>query len=371
MSDASDSDMDMGTRVDLLDLPIELHLLVAAGLPPEDLLVLGTSCRPLVEICRADQLWRWHFHDLSQENPGVTVGRDPGDRKFEHYMKFRGHLEEQVAIAGAKMLYDFKSRTGKSRDLKNLSSLPAFGTITGEGTSYASFTLHGGRLPVQVPSAAALELLDLMRDVPKEKGVCVGNAAQKAACILNVSRSSLEALAKRAAPKRRHILLKLLREPFSMEYIPMAQAQDRRDDEVVDDRDDALVAEVLVADPANFTPRKLAMRRALQKQAGQIEELKSEMEQLETRAAAERDELLLSLASDQRELNRLRSRVSELEGESKVGLRAQLRAAKRQLADQVEIQAAMEKNARGIALQLQRARDDNVTDLVARRRAEN
>lgn len=79
----------------------------------------------------------------------------------------------------------------------------------------------------------------------------------------------------------------------------------------------------------------------------------------------------LKIASDDRELQRLRNQVNELEGQSTHAIESQLRVARRALEVQQRIQAGIEKISESIVRQLQRARDENATDMIARRRAEN
>ena len=116
---------------------------------------------------------------------------------------------------------------------------------------------------MQVPGAAALELVELMKDVPKGKG---GTACSLAATILQASRSAMERLVDRASKRRRTFLVKLLLDKFPMEYISRelgsssttpADAGEALADA---DEDAAVCAAVMVADPSTLTPRKMAMR---------------------------------------------------------------------------------------------------------------
>ena len=104
--------------------------------------------------------------------------------------------------------------------------------------------------------------------------------------------------------------------------------------------------------------------------AGEIEQLNAEKLALSAQAAAEREQMALQLSSDNRELRRLRNRVLQLEGEDRHALKVQLAHARLALASQEKVQADVDRRAASIAAQLQAARDQSVTDLISRQRAD-
>lgn len=195
----------------LVNAALDVQLLVMAWLPPESLLVVSRSCTSLVEVVRSDTLWRWHLRDLHAENPGASIALRDDQRTYQRYFDFRAAIETAAAERDAALLDDFKPFS-KPRSMRALAKL---GTITGQGTLDASFEPFGD-MPTQVSGAAALELLNLMKTVPKEKGVKVGTACEKAAHIIGVSSTALHNLHRWAKDARTRKLILILKAPFPM-----------------------------------------------------------------------------------------------------------------------------------------------------------
>eukprot|EP00966_Prymnesium_polylepis_P280824 6488788-Prymnesium_polylepis.1 len=153
-----------------------------------------------------------------------------------------------------------------------------------------------------------------MKTVPREKGVVAGPAVVKAAAMLNVSYQSVKSLETRSKTSMKPAKLVLfLKAPFPMEYEARGGGGTVQEEgaaaaaAAADDVDAALVAAVLAADPATLSPRKRAMRRALQRKEQQVVQLTNEKELLEKLLTSERQAAALKLAQDGREIRRLRN----------------------------------------------------------------
>ena len=355
-----------GVTGPLESLPLDVILVIAAALSPDDLLEFGCVCTCFVEIGRANALWKFHIAALAAEHPNTTIGWHPSDQAFEHYISFRVALDSAAVAADLELIDDFKQKPSAFR------SLAALGTISDAGESSARFDHFGGGLPEQVPGAAALELLELMQTVPRDKGVCIGTACEKAAKILGVSSQALDGLKKRVKEARRGRRLVLqLRAPFPM-LNPGPKTSASVEMELADA---AIVAEVMRADEKDLTPRKLAMRRSLFRSQGDLAALKAEFAAYKARAEAEKKEMVDKLHASTHELERLQLRVEQLEFEQSettddTAARRALRRAERALAEQQLVQSAVEQQADAVATQLQQARDRLATDWVARKREE-
>ena len=343
-----------GQKMSIFEAPVDVQLVVAASLHPCDLLSLGCVSRAGVELSRMDSLWRWHLNALMAENTGTSVARRPGTAVYEQYQDFMLALIEKSALEDATVLDEFAAL--KSRTCK-LAWLSKLGTISDAGTADARFDPFGD-LPRQVPAAAALELLDLMQDVPKEKGVVVGRAAQKTAHILGVTESAVISLAKRVGSKRRLLLLKALKEPFPMEYVAKASVESVE----LEEDHEAIISEVLQADPKTLSPRKRAMRRELLTKNGEIAQLKAENAELERLADEERRRFSVMLTSSNREIRRLHNTVELLETEDKSALQSKIRHQKIMCEKQAQLHERAQKNAAAIASRLQQARDQQAID---------
>ena len=340
---------------------------ICASLGPDALLRMGAVHSSLVGVSREDHLWQWHVQAVQLEYPEVTIGRPSGVAMFEHFIKFRAAVEENDAEESALLIDDFRNK------MTSMRSLSAYGTLSGQGSADATFEPFGGGMPIQTTNAVALELLDLMKTVPKEKGVKVGTMYEKAAAILGVNQQSLRKLETSAKSHRastaakRDKLVLFLRAAFPMISGTAPAAATAATASVSAGETDALIEEVLNADVLKLSPRKIAMRQGLLEARGERDQLKIEIELLRRKQADEREQFATRLASDEREIRRLSNRIEVLEMESTSSLRRQLKAAQQQLQTQVKAKETMQRHAQTIAEKLQAAREEAAKDLITKR----